>query len=262
LTLWVPTMLALLVDHRAKGNYDLSSLKKIWYGSSPISRRVLDASMKLFDAGFYQFYGQTESGMNSVLRPEDHAERSQFTGREMVGAELRIVDDNGDDVVEGVVGEVIIAQMPLGMIGYYGNEAATSEVIRDGWIYSGDLARIEGGGYFTIIDRKRDMIISGAENIYSKEVEDIIAGHPAVREVSVFGIPHDTYGESVCAAVVLQDGQRVTEDEIIAFCEQKFSRYKRPRAVEFHDELPKNASGKVTKNVLREPHWMEEAKRV
>ena len=262
LTLWVPTMLAMLVDHKAVGNYDLGSLRKIWYGSSPISRRVLDASMRLFDAGFYQFYGQTESGMNSVLRPEDHAQRSQFTGREMVNAELRIVDENGDDVADGGVGEVIIAQKPLGMIGYYGDEAATREVVRGGWIYSGDLARVEGGGYFTIIDRKRDMIISGAENIYPKEVEDVIAGHPAVREVSVFGIPHDTYGESVCAAVVLQDGQTTSEEEIIAFCERKISHYKRPRAVEFHDELPKNASGKITKNRLREPHWMEEAKRV
>jgi acyl-CoA synthetase (AMP-forming)/AMP-acid ligase II len=254
LTMWVPTMLAMLA-RRGIGSHDTSSLKTLWYGSSPIAAPVLAAAREMFDAGFYQWYGQTETGMNSVLRPEDHAQRSQCTGREMFNAELRIVDGDGQDVPVGGVGEIISAQRSQGMIGYWKNEEATRATIRDGWIYTGDLARVEGDGYFTVIDRKRDMIISGAENIYPKEIEDLLVTHPAVSEVAVFGIPDDIYGESVAAAVVRKGGHEVDEQEIIAFCATRLASYKKPRRVEFVAELPKNATGKVTKHVLRAPFW-------
>jgi len=254
LTMWVPTMLAMLA-RRGIGSHDTSSLKTLWYGSSPIAAPVLAAAREMFDAGFYQWYGQTETGMNSVLRPEDHAQRSQCTGREMFNAELRIVDGDGRDVPVGGVGEIISAQRCQGMIGYWKNEEATRATIRDGWIYTGDLARVEGDGYFTVIDRKRDMIISGAENIYPKEIEDLLVTHPAVSEVAVFGIPDDIYGESVAAAVVRKEGHEVDEQEIIAFCATRLASYKKPRRVEFVAELPKNATGKVTKHVLRAPFW-------
>ncbi len=254
LTMWVPTMLALLAL-KGTGAHDTSSLRRIWYGSSPITAPVLAAARTMFDAGFYQWYGQTETGMTSVLRPEDHAERSQCTGRELYNAELRIVDEAGRDVSPGEVGEIVSRQRFQGMIGYWNNDEATREVIRDGWIRTGDLARVEGGGYFTVIDRKRDMIISGAENIYPKEIEDVLATHPAVAEVAVFGVPDDIYGESVAAAVVTRPGREVGAEEIVAWCAARLASYKKPRRVDFLAELPKNATGKVTKHVLRAPYW-------
>lgn len=262
MTMWVPTQLAMLINHPGAAKYEVSSLRKIWYGSSPISPTVLEASMDLFKAGFYQWYGQTETGMISVLRPEDHHERSQCTGREMFNADLRVVDGEGKDMSVGEVGEIISAQDPLGMIGYFKMEEANRRAIRNGWIHTEDLARVEGDGYFTVVDRMRDMIISGAENIYPKEIEDTIISHPGVREVAVFGIPDDVYGESVCAVVVKKKGYQLNKEEIINFCASKLSSYKKPKRVEFINELPKNPSGKVTKNVLKEPYWTDQKKRV
>ena len=184
----------------------MSSMRKIWYGSSAISDVLLDACMRIFKSDFYQFYGQTESGMLLVLKPGDHAERSRFTGREMVGAEVRVVDENGQDAPVGGVGEILGRHRPLGMECYYGAEKETEETIREGWIHTGDLARVEGQGYFTVVDRLKDMIISGAENIYCKEVEEVIREHPGVEEAAVFGIPDEMWGEAVCAAVAPKEG--------------------------------------------------------
>ncbi len=261
-TMWVPTMLARLVSHPRVGHYDCSCLKKIWYGSSAISPTVLEAARNVFKADFYQFYGQTETGsMLSVLRPEDHIKRSQFSGREMFNVEIRIVDADGNDTPVGKIGE-IISQRALGMIGYYGQAEATEHAIRNGWIHTGDLARVEEGGYFTVVDRARDMIISGAENIYPKEIEDIIISHPGVEEVAVFGIPDEMWGEVVCAAIVPKEGYQLNQNDIINFCTSRFSSYKKPKVVEFRTELPKNAAGKITKNVLRDPYWAGRARRV
>lgn len=262
MTMWVPTMLAMLIHHPNVTQFKLSTLKKIWYGSSAISPNVLEASMDIFKTGFYQWYGQTETGMVSILRPEDHRERSQYTGREMLNADLRIVDEEENDTPVGEVGEIISAQKPLGMIGYYAMPEATQRTIRKGWIHTGDLARREGDGYFTIVDRMSDMIISGAENIFPKEIEDTISAHPGVQEVAVFGIPDEIYGESVCAVIVKRKGYPLNQDDIIHHCASRISSYKKPKRVEFMDELPKNASGKVTKNVLREPYWVGRKKRV
>ncbi len=262
MTMWVPTMLAMLINHPNVTKYKLSTLKKIWYGSSAISPQVLDASMQIFNAHFYQWYGQTETGMVAVLRPEDHSERSQCTGREMFNADLRVVNTEDQDAPVGEVGEIISSQKPLGMIGYFKMEEANKRTIRDGWIHTGDLARVEGNGYFTIVDRLTDMIISGAENIYPKEIEDVISSHPGVQEVAVFGIPDEIYGESVCAVVVKKEGYQLDQKEIINFCASKLAGYKKPKRVEFTDELPKNPSGKVTKNVLREPFWAGRKKKV
>lgn len=262
-TMWVPTMLARLVNDASIGKYDCSSLKKIWYGSSAISPTTLSRSLEVFNAEFYQWYGQTETGMVSVLRPEDHTEHSQCTGREMYNAEMRIVDEDMNDTPIGAVGEIVTNRKLLGMIGYYSMPEATRKAIRNEWIHTEDLARVEGGGYFTIVDRLRDLIISGAENIYPKEIEDIIETHPGVLEVAVFGIPDDTWGEVVCASVVKKDGYgQLDEKEIIEFCVARMAGYKKPKHVEFRAELPKNAAGKVTKNVLREPCWAGRAKRV
>jgi len=262
LTMWVPTMLAMLLNHPAVAGFNLTTLEKIWYGSSPISPSVLKTSQDVFQAQFYQWYGLTETGMNSVLRPEDHARRSQFTGRETFNAEMRIVDQDGQDTPVGEVGEIISAQKPLGMIGYNKMEAETKKTIRDGWIYTGDLARVEGDGYFTVVDRMKDMIISGAENIYPKEIEDVISSHPGVREVAAIGIPDEIYGESVCAVVVTKSDCLIDEAAVIDFCAARIARYKKPKKVVFMSELPKNAAGKVTKNILRAPFWADREKHI
>lgn len=148
------------------------------------------------------------------------------------------------------------------MIGYYKMDEANRTTIRDGWIHTGDVARMEGNGYFTIVDRLKDMIISGAENIYPKEIEDVISCCPGVREVAVFGIPDEVYGESVCAAVARQPDGKIGEEQIINYCSGRLSSYKKPKRLVFLDELPKNAFGKVTKNVLREPFWAGRKKRI
>jgi len=262
LTLLVPTQLAMLANHPGTNKYDVKSLKKVWYGSAPISPTVLEASIALFDVKFYQWYGQTETGMVVVLRPEDHKNMSQCTGREVFNADVRVVDEEGQDTPVGEIGEIVSAQRLGGMIGYLNMSEAYKETLRDGWIYTGDLARVEEGGYLTIVDRKRDMIISGGENIYPKEIEDLISGHPGVQEVAVIGIPDDVWGESVCAVVVKKEQSQLEEADIISFCTSGLSGYKKPKRVTFVMELPRNAAGKVTKNILREPYWAGRQKRI
>jgi fatty-acyl-CoA synthase len=263
MTSWVPTQLAMLTGHPAISKYDVSSLKKIWYGSSPIRSALLADTMRSFNADLYQLYGQTETNIVSMLRPEDHhGKRAQFTGRELFNADLRVVDEEGNDVKVGEVGEIVSRQDGLGMIGYWKAEEANRATIKNGWIYTGDLGRVEGDGYFTVVDRSKDMIISGAENIYPKEIEDVIHQHPAVCEVAVFGIPDETWGESVCAAVVAKEGYRLDETEIINYCADKLAGYKKPKRVVFVSDLPKNAIGKVTKNVLRAPFWADRTKKI
>ncbi len=262
LTMWVPTMLAMLINHPGVEKHDLRTLGKIWYGSSAISPSILEAAKDLFKSRFYQWYGQAETGMVSVLQPKDHIDHSQWTGRELFNAELRIVDEEGNDTSEGDIGEIISAQEHLGMIGYHNMDDANKKTVRDGWIHTGDLARVEQNGYFTIVDRIKDVIISGAENIYPQEIENVLLRHPGVREATVFGIPDEVYGESVCAVVVKKEGVPIDLQDIIDFCASQISSYKKPKQIEFVDELPKNASGKVTKNVLREPYWVGHEKRV
>ncbi len=253
LAILVPTTLAMLAFHPRVGEFDLSSLEKIFYGSMPITPPVLAQARAVFPrAHFNQLYGSTEAGMVGALRSEDHERWSQTTGRQALLTESRIVDDRGHPVPVGGVGEIIVNQRTMGMIGYWRNPEATRDTIRDGWIYTGDLARVEPEGFFTLVDRRNDVIISGGENIYPKEVENVLATHPAVREVAVFGLPDPLYGESVCAAVVLWPGKRATAQELEAHCRAHLASYKRPRRVEFLDALPRNASDKVQKRILRE----------
>lgn len=261
-TMWVPTMLSMLVNSGVVPGFDISSLTKIWYGSSPITPALLKQVRSTFVADLYQFYGMTEIGMTSVLRPADHVDWSHCTGREMLNADMRIVDETLADVGIGAIGEILSRQEPLGMIGYINNEAATREVVVDGWIRTGDLARNEGDGLFTIVDRKKDMLISGAENIYPKEIENVIAEHQDVQEVAVFAVPDVTYGESVCAAVVLKPSVILSEESVIAWCAQRLAGYKKPKRVVFVAELPKNAAGKVMKHILKAPFWRDQERKV
>ncbi|HSV46970.1 MAG TPA: AMP-binding protein [Ramlibacter sp.] len=252
----VPTTIAALAFDASTPRRDLSSLAKIFYGSMPIAPAVLDKAQQVFGGvAFTQIYGSTECGMVAVLPAADHARWSQTTGREALLSRLRIVGDDGQDAPVGAVGEVIVDSRQMGMIGYWRNVAATREAVQDGWIRSGDLARVEAEGFFTIVDRRKDVIISGGENIYPKDVEAALAAHPAVLEVAVFGIPDEAYGETVCAAVALRPGQVASADELDRWCVERLARYKRPRRIEFHAALPRNASDKVVKQALRAPHW-------
>ena len=252
LAILVPTTLSLLAFHPRLAEFDVSGLRHIFYGSMPITPKVLDRALEVFpDVLFFQGYGSTECGMVGVLRAEDHPRFAQHTGRQAILTESRIVDEEGLDVQEGGVGEIIVRQSSMGMIGYWRNPAATAETIRDGWIWSGDLARVDGDGLFTLVDRRKDVIISGGENIYPKEVETVLAEHPAVREVAVFGIPDEHYGETVCAAVAFRQGAQATAEDLQAFCEGKLASYKRPRRIDIHEALPRNASDKIQKPLLR-----------
>ncbi|HSW06546.1 AMP-binding protein [Aquabacterium sp.] len=256
LAVLVPTMVAAMAFDPQVGSFDLACLNKVFYGSAPITPVALAKAREVFaQVAFTQLYGSTECGMVAVLRPEDHQRWSQCTGREALLSRLRIVDESGADVAPGAVGEIIAEQRHIGMLGYWRNDAATREAIVDGWIRSGDLARVEADGVFTIVDRLKDVIISGGENLYPKEIEAAIAAHPAVAEVAVFGVPDEAYGESPCAAVVLRAGQQATAEALQAWCVQHLARYKRPRRFEFHAALPRNASDKVLKTALRAPHW-------
>lgn len=195
--------------------------------------------------------------MAAVLRDEDHARHSQCTGREALLSRLRIVDEQGADLPPGGIGEIVVDPRQIGMLGYWRQEAATREALRDGWLRSGDLARVEGGGLFTIVDRLKDLIISGGENLYPKETEAVIAEHPAVAEVAVFGIPDPTWGETPCAAVVLSTGHSADAQALDAWCIERLARYKRPRHWDFHAALPRSASDKVLKPVLRAAYQRE-----
>jgi acyl-CoA synthetase (AMP-forming)/AMP-acid ligase II len=257
LAVLAPTTLRVLAFHPRLSGYDASSLRHIFYGSMPITPEVLAQAFEVFPGVlFWQGYGSTECGMVGVLRAEDHPRLAQHTGREAILTESRIVDDQGRDVAEGEVGEIIVRQASMGMIGYWRNPEATAETIQGGWIHSGDLARRDQDGLFTLVDRKKDVIISGGENIYPKEVELVLEAHPAVKEVAVFGIPDDHYGESVCAAVAFLPERSATPEELIAFCADKIAGYKRPRRIDVHpDGLPRNASDKIQKPLLRRPYW-------
>jgi acyl-CoA synthetase (AMP-forming)/AMP-acid ligase II len=261
LTMWVPTMLARLLDAPGLDRYDLSSLGKIYYGSAPMGGALYARARAAFAARFYQWYGLTETGLNAILRPEDHVAHAGCTGREVFNCELRIVD--GEREVEtGEAGELQVAAGPHGMIGYLGQPEATAEALRDGWIRTGDVARREAGGLFTIVDRSKDMIISGGENIYPREVEDVLRGHPAVADVAVFGVPDAIYGEAVCAAIVRGDGGDPSPAELMQYCAARLASYKKPKRVVFLTELPRNAMGKVAKGVLRAPYWQGRERQV
>ena len=252
LAILVPTTLSLLAFHPRLADFDVASLRHIFYGSMPITPKVLDRALEVFpDVLFFQGYGSTECGMIGVLRAEDHPRLAQHTGRQAILTESRIVDEEGRDVPVGGVGEIIVRQSSMGMIGYWRNPAATAEAIRDGWIWSGDLARVDADGLFTLVDRRKDVIISGGENIYPKEVETVLSEHPAVREVAVFGIPDEHYGETVCAAVAFRPGHTATPEDLQAYCAGKLASYKRPRRIDIHDALPRNASDKIQKPLLR-----------
>ncbi len=261
--LLVPTMIQMLVDHPLmQTGPDLSSLQRVYYGASPISEAVLDRAMAaLPGVEFVQAYGMTELSPIATLNHAcNHtlegrkAGKLRSAGRATVGAEVRIVDADGAEVARGVVGEVAVRGANV-MLGYWNKPEQTAAAIRHGWMHTGDGAYMDEQGYIFIVDRLKDMIISGAENIFSAEVENAIASHPGVAACAVIGIPHPVWGETVHAVVIARPQAKVDGEAIIAHCKSLIAGYKCPRSVALVDQLPLSGAGKILKNKLREPFW-------
>jgi acyl-CoA synthetase (AMP-forming)/AMP-acid ligase II len=256
--LLVPTMIQMLVAHLEDEPADLSGVRHLVYGASPISETLLARAEKHFpSAGFTQAYGMTElSPIATLLTPADHADPvlRRSAGRAAVCAEVRIVDPDDVEVPAGTVGEVVVRGGQV-MLGYWNRPEETAAALRGGWMHTGDAGRMDERGYVFIVDRIKDMIVSGGENVYSAEVENVLAGHPAVAACAVIGVPDDEWGERVHAVVVLAPGASATPDELREHCVARMAGYKAPRSVDFADALPISPAGKVLKRDLRAPYW-------
>ena len=259
LTSMAPTMINMVLDHPRCGEADLSSLRSISYGGSSMSADTLKRAMRRFPhVAFVQGFGMTElSGNVLYMDPRAHVEALErpelltAAGRSMALSQLRLVDDDMRDVPVGEVGEIVVRGDQV-MQGYWQRPDANEEAFAGGWFHTGDLGRATEDGFVAIVDRKKDMIVSGGENVYSREVEEVIFDLPAVRDVAVIGVPDPHWGESVVAVVCRHEGASLTEREVIEACRAALASYKKPKKVVFADELPRNPSGKVLKRQLRE----------
>ena len=256
--LLVPTMIQLLIDSTDAADADLSSLRNLIYGASPISEAVLDRAVKRMPAvDFTQAYGMTElSPVVSVLAPADHlrSELRRSAGRAAPHCEVIIVDELDQEVPRGTVGE-IVARGGNVMAGYWERPEETASALRGGWMHTGDGGYMDDEGYLFIVDRIKDMIVTGGENVYSVEVENALSSHPAVASCAVIGVPDDEWGERVHAVVVLAGDNRPTAQDLRAHVKERIAGYKAPRTVEFAGSLPISGAGKVLKRELRAAHW-------
>jgi long-chain acyl-CoA synthetase len=261
-TLLVPTMINAIVNMPDIGAHDLGSLEQIVYGGSPIAPSVLVAAQTALGCHFSQGYGMTEtSPLLTTLPSADHAvegpssHRLRSAGIPVPQVELAVLDGDGDRLPPGQIGE-ICARGPMVMNGYWRKPDETSHALRGGFMHTGDVGYIDQDGYVYLVDRAKDMIVTGGENVYSVEVEAALASHPAVVEVAVFGVPHDALGEQVHAVVVVRVGADVTADACIAHCRAMIARYKCPRTITIQTTaLPKSGAGKILKRELRMRFW-------
>jgi acyl-CoA synthetase (AMP-forming)/AMP-acid ligase II len=260
---FVPTMIYMLLDHPDLERYDTSSLRNIIYGAAPIAPERLKQAIDRFGPIFTQLYGQTEAPMMlSVLPREEHViadpERQRQVlsscGRPTMTTQVRLLDTDGRQVAPGEVGEIVARCINM-MDGYFKRPEITAETVRGHWLHTGDLARQDEAGLLYIVDRAKDMIISGGFNIYPREVEDALFEHPAVREAAVIGVPSERWGEEVKAIVVLQQGQEASAEELIAFVKQRKGRLLAPKSIDFRDSIPLTNLGKVDKKKIRAPFW-------
>lgn len=268
--LLVPVALQFMLMVPGIEQAEFPSLRVMVYGASPISEEVLVGSMKVFKCKFWQAYGLTETTGSVVnLAPEDHdptgplRHRLRSCGLPGPGVEIKVVDSDTAAIVEqGAVGEIWVRSEQV-MAGYWKMPEETAKAITaDGWFKSGDAGYLDADGYLYIHDRVKDMIVSGGENIYPAEVENVLMGHPAILDCAVIGIPDEKWGESPIAVVVRAPDSAVTEAEIIAYCRERLAKFKCPSQVEWADMLPRNPSGKILKKDLREPYWVGRDRRV
>lgn len=262
--LGITTMLNWMMADDKFDEFDLSSLRNIQYGGGPMPRSVVSAALAAFPCTIIQGYGQTEGMTMSFLSQEDHqralagdhSERLASCGREGFVTDIKLVDAEAVTVPrDGKTPGEILVRSEANMVGYWRRPELTAQTLRDGWMWTGDIALWDSDGYVFIVDRAKDMIISGGENIYSTQVEAAIHQHPGVLESAVFGVPDEEWGESVKAVVVLKPGAQATEKDIIDTAAQHLASYQKPRSVDFVESLPKAPTGKILKRELRDPYW-------
>lgn len=265
-TMLVPTMLYAILDSPDLDKYDLSSLKTVFYGASAISPTRLAEAIQKFGPIFFQYYGQAESPMTiSVLRKGDHdlnkPERLASCGRPVPWLKVALLDEKGNEVEHGEPGEICV-RGPLVMKGYLNKPEQTDEATEFGWLHTGDVARQDDEGFLYIVDRKKDMIVSGGFNVYPREVEDVLSAHPAVSAAAVIGVPDDKWGEAVKAVVVLRGGQSVEPDELQALVKERKGAVYTPKSVDFADDIPVSPLGKPDKKALRTRYWSADGRQV
>lgn len=265
----VPTMLTMLLAHPGLARFDLSSLRSISYGGAPMSARQIAAAWDAFGPVLTQGYGaaETTGGVTHFgiddhrLALEQHPQRLLSCGRAFGEADVRVVDEQGEPVRGDAIGEIVVRGANV-FAGYWRAPELTQECLKDGWWHSGDLARVDDEGFIYIVDRKKDMIISGGFNVYTNEVEQALARHPDVSEVCVYGVPDERWGEAVSASVVSRPGSGLTAEALMQFCSAQLADFKKPRSIEFLPELPRNPNGKIARKVLRERFWSGADRRV
>ena len=269
-TLLAPTMLKDVLDMADFERYDRSSLRKIFYSAAPMPSVLLKRAIERFGPIFTQFYGATESGapattlhrhQHHLEGPEAAVRRLASAGQAMNGCEIRIVDDAGADCGPDVPGEILVRSEAL-MLGYWNNPDATAEAFADGWLRTGDIGVFDEEAFVFIVDRKKDMIVSGGENIYSREVEEALLSHADIAEVAVVGRPDPRWGEAVVAFVVCRPGAQLTAEAVGEHCRKMIAAFKRPKDVRFVDELPKLPNGKIEKTKLRQLLWEDQPRNV
>jgi len=269
-TFLVPTMIYVLLDYPDLKKYDFGSLRNIIYGASAIAPERLKQALNTFGPILTQLFGQTEAPMMlSALSREEHVvedpEREKMilssAGRPTFHCEIRLEDDEGNEVRRGESGEVVVRCANM-MHGYFKNPEVTAETIKDGWLHTGDIAKQDEEGFLYIVDRKKDMIVSGGFNIFPREIEDVLFEHPSVKGAAIIGVPHAKWGEEVKAVVVLHEGESVTDEELIQFVKDRKGSLMAPKSVEFWDEIPLTNLGKVDKKVMRERYWKDQERRV
>lgn len=268
--LLVPTMINMMVNFPGAADYDLSKFQRLIYGASPMPEAVIMKAMEVIpQVQLYQAYGQTEAApIITVMGPQYHTTTGPLAGnlhgagRAVAGVDLVILDDAGNSLPAGQVGEICIRGDNV-MLGYWNLPEQTAETLRNGWLHTGDGGRLNEDGMLFIVDRVKDMIVSGGENVYSSETEQAVYQHPAVAECAVIGIPHDAWGEQVHAIVVLKTGETVTEQELVDHCKTLIAGFKCPRSITFRDEsLPLSGAGKILKKDLRAPYWKDQGRSV
>lgn len=256
-TFMAPTLVKriLQLGREKIASYDTSSLKTVIVAGAPCPQKVKEDVMEVFGPVLYEFYGSTELGLNTLLKPEDSINKPGSCGQALGDVEIKLVDEEGNQVPVGEPGELYIRRNAMTFNEYYKNKEATQKAALNEWVTVGDIAYVDDDGFYFICDRKIDMIISGGVNIYPAEIEDALHRHPGVGDVAVFGIPNEEWGESVHAAIQLTADADLDEDEIIEWTRSQIADYKVPRSVTFHDEFPRDVAGKLLKRDLRAPFW-------
>jgi acyl-CoA synthetase (AMP-forming)/AMP-acid ligase II len=257
----VPSQIVALLSLPRFTAAEVPTLKMLGAVGAPFHREHREELARRVPGVFHELYGLTE-GFMTILDRDDFARKPTSVGVPMPFSDLRIIGEDGRDVAPGEVGE-IVGRSPVLMSGYYRRPDLTREVIVDGWLHSGDLGYVDEDGYLFLVDRAKDMLISGGVNVYPRDIEEVIVRHPAVREAAVFGVPSDKWGETPLAAVILREKGAVAADELRAWINQRVeARYQQVREVVIMDDFPRSTAGKTLKRVMREPYWKDRATRI